>query len=85
MGFGLKTVARSLKQHGLVETDWPDGVSDGLGAMVAAWWRADEARMLVCSLADVALMAVVSAYNAVDCRVMAEAVRYFRGRAVFLD
>ena len=38
-----------------------------------------------CSLVDVELMGEVSSYNAVDCRVMAEAVRYFRGRAVFLD
>jgi hypothetical protein len=33
-----------------------------------------------CSLADVGLMAEVSAYNEVDCRVMMEAVRYLRGR-----
>ena len=39
MGFGLKTVARSMKHHGLIETDWHDGVTDGLGAMVAAWVR----------------------------------------------
>ncbi len=78
MGFGLKTVARSLKNHGLIETDWPDGVTDGLGAMVAAWWCADEARMQGGSLVDVALMAEVRAYNEVDCRVMMEAVRCLR-------
>jgi hypothetical protein len=33
-----------------------------------------------CSLADVDLMAEVSAYNEVDCRVMMDAVRYFRGK-----
>ena len=80
MGFGLKTVARSLMQHGLIETDWPDGVADGLGAMVAAWWCADEARMQGGSLVDVDLMAQVSAYNEVDCRVMMEAVSYLKGR-----
>ena len=80
MGFGLKTVARSLKNHGQIETDWPDGVADGLGAMVAAWWCADEARMQGGSLADVDLMVEVSAYNEVDCRVMMEAVSYLRGR-----
>ena len=79
MGFGLKTVARSLKQHGLIETEWPDGVTDGLGAMVAAWWCADVATVLGCSLADVDLMVEVSAYNGVDCRVMMEAVRCLRG------
>ena len=80
MGFGLKTVARSLKRHGLIQTGWPDGVTDGLGAMVAAWWCADVVRMQGGSLVDVDLMAEVSAYNEVDCRVMMEAVRCLRGR-----
>ena len=53
-------------------------MTDGLGAMVAAWWCADAARMQGGLLADVDLMAEVSAYNEVDCRVMMEAVRYFR-------
>ena len=81
MGFGLKTVARSLKKQGLNATDWSDGVTDGLGAMVAAWWCADEARMQGGSLVDVDLMAEVSAYNEVDCRVMMEAVGFLRGRS----
>jgi hypothetical protein len=66
-------------EHDLLKTDWPDGVTDGLGAMVAAWSCADEATMRGCLLADVDLMAEVSAYNEVDCRVMMEAVRFFRG------
>ena len=78
MGFGLKTVARSLKLHGLIATSWPDGVADGLGAMVAAWWCADEARKLGCPLADIDLMDDVVAYNEVDCRVMMEAISYLR-------
>ncbi|MEP7215927.1 MAG: hypothetical protein ABI782_06705 [Anaerolineaceae bacterium] len=82
MGFGLKTVARSLKQHGLIETDWPDGVTDGLGAMVAAWWCAHEATMQGSCLSDVDLMSEVSAYNEVDCRVMMEAVGCLRARGV---
>ncbi len=84
MGFGLKTVARSLKAHGLIETEWPDGVTDGLGAMVAAWWCADAARMQAVCLSNVGLMAEVSAYNEVDCRVMMEAVGYLRERVARL-
>ena len=82
MVFGLKTVARSLKQHGLIETDWLDGVTDGLGAMVAAWWCEDECKIQGGSLVDVDLMAEVSAYNEVDCRVMMEAITYLRGTTV---
>jgi hypothetical protein len=80
MGFGLKTVARSLKEHGLIETSWDDSVTDGLGAMMAAWWCADEANRLGRRLADIDLMADVSAYNEVDCRVMMEVNTCLRAR-----
>ena len=33
-GFGLKSIAKNLKGHGLTKTDWTDGPGDGLGAMV---------------------------------------------------
>ncbi|MEP6871116.1 MAG: hypothetical protein ABI939_04615 [Anaerolineaceae bacterium] len=85
MGFGLKTVACSLNAHGLIQTEWPDGVTDGLGAMAAAWWCADAAKMQGCSLADVELMSEVSAYNEVDCKVMMEAVGYLRERVASRD
>jgi hypothetical protein len=80
MGFGLKTVARSLRGHGLIDTDWPDGVADGLGAMVAAWWCAAEAKKDGARFSDMELMADVRAYNEVDCKVMMETVRFLRGR-----
>jgi hypothetical protein len=90
MGFGLKTVARSLKAHELIETEWKDGITDGLGAMVAAWWCADEARCLGCGLGDIELMhdlcssveerQDVRTYNEVDCKVMMETVRELRKR-----
>ena len=81
MGFGLKIIARSLKSHGLITTSWPDGVADGLGAMVAAWSCANEAATRGCSLADVDLMGDVRAYNEVDCKVMMEAIAYLRAHS----
>jgi hypothetical protein len=81
MGFGLKTFARSLKRHGLIETDWGESVSDGLGAMVAAWSCAEEAERRGCRLDQVDLMADVQAYNEVDCRVMMEAITSLRRSA----
>ena len=44
LGFGLKPVAKALHSHGLVETLWGDGPTDGLGAMVGAWWCEQQAR-----------------------------------------
>ena len=78
MGFGLKNVAKSLKRHGLIQTEWADGVTDGLGAMVAAWRCNAEARTSGGRMSDIPLMRDVQAYNEVDCRVMAEAIAYLR-------
>ena len=78
LGFGLKHVARALYQHGLIETCWEDGPSDGLGAMVGAWWCAEEARRSGCRMDQLQLMQEIARYNEVDCRVMMECVRYLR-------
>lgn len=82
MGFGLKKVANALHTHGAVETLWPDGVADGLGAMVAAWRSAAEAKERGVPLSAIPLMHQVRDYNEVDCRVMMETIRFLRGRAV---
>jgi hypothetical protein len=78
-GFGLKAFAKAMRN---VAPDrispWPDGVVDGLGAMVAGWWCEDEARRLGCSMKDIPLMEEIEAYNEIDCRVMWELVTYLR-------
>ena len=77
-GFGLKAVAKAMSAHGLIETDWDAGPTDGLGAMVGAWSCAEEAGRRGCKLADTELMGEVARYNEVDCKVMMEIVRYLR-------
>jgi hypothetical protein len=78
LAFGLKAVAGSFRQHGLIETQWTDGPTDGLGAMVGAWACAAEAEATGCRLIDVDLMREIARYNEVDCRVMQEIVDYLR-------
>lgn len=78
MAFGLKAVARAFRRHGLIETEWDAGPADGLGAMVGAWWCAQEAARLGVPLGEVSLMRDIVRYNEVDCRVMMEVVRYLR-------
>src|SRR4029077_15343389 len=70
--FGLKAVARAMKKHGLIETEWGEGLADGTGAMAGAWAAADLAAKDGGALGDVELMRDVSRYNEIDCRVMAE-------------
>jgi len=78
MAFGLKTFANAMHQQRCVETLWGDGPSDGLGAMVGAWWCQGEAKRTGVPLGGVDLMKKIMEYNEVDCRVMMEAVRYLR-------
>ena len=65
-------------RHGLIETAWDAGPTDGLGAMVGAWWSASEAENLDCSLGDVQMMKEIQSYNEVDCKVMMEIIRYLK-------
>ncbi len=78
LSFGLKAVAQALHGHGLIETLWKDGSVDGLGAMIGAWWCADESAKKKVRLVDIDLMQEIQQYNETDCKVMMEIVRYLR-------
>ena len=77
-GFGLKAVARAMRSHGLIETDWGDGLADGTGAMAGAWAAATIAAQDRSDLGAAELMAEVGRYNEIDCRVMAEVLDHLR-------
>ncbi|HUG56559.1 MAG TPA: hypothetical protein VMJ92_05715 [Candidatus Limnocylindrales bacterium] len=79
-GFGLKAVANALRSHGLIETDWGEGLADGSGAMAGAWSAQAEASRLGVALPAAPLMVEIARYNEVDCRVMAETLAYLRER-----
>lgn len=78
LGFGLKAIGKALHSHGLIETEWTDGPTDGLGAMVGAWRAAVEAKERGVTLRQIALMQDIERYNEVDCRVMYEVINYLR-------
>lgn len=78
MGFGLKSIAKAMHRHGLIETVWKDGPTDGLGAMVGAWWAQRRSTELGEPLSEDALMLEIAQYNEVDTKVMMEIVHYLR-------
>ena len=79
LNFGLKSIARAMHRHGLIETEWVDGNPvDGLGAMVGAWRCNADARRLEVKMSDLDLMDHIAEYNEVDCKVMMEIVMYLR-------
>ena len=78
LAFGLKAVAKAMHGHGLIDTIWGDGPTDGLGAMVGAWWCQEEAKRLGVPMGQIDLIQETLRYNEVDCKVMMEIVRYLR-------
>ncbi len=77
-GFGLKAIAGSLNKKGLIRTSWDAGPTDGLGAMVGAWWADDEAKSKGIAMNDIPMVQEISQYNEVDCKVMMEIIEYLR-------
>ena len=80
LGFGLKAIAKSMHGQGLIETNWGDGPTDGLGAMVGAWTGAREAASTGRKLSEMPLIKEIEHYNEVDCKVMMEIVRCLRDK-----
>jgi hypothetical protein len=76
--YGLKAIAKGMAAQGLIATTWGDGTTDGLGAMVGAWWCDAEARRTGVPMSDLPLTRQIGAYNEVDCRVMAEILVWLR-------
>ena len=76
--FGLKSIARAMRSHGLIETAWGEGLADGAGAMAGAWAAAADSRARGRSLTESPVMQEIARYNEVDCRVMAEILDYLR-------
>jgi hypothetical protein len=78
--FGLKAIAKAMYDHGLIQTLWSDGPSDGLGAMVGAWRCHQEGALRGIPMTDIDLMREIERYNEVDCRVMSEVLAFLRER-----
>ena len=78
-GFGLKAIATAMHHHGLIETVWAEGPTDGMGALVGAFWCDAEAARTGVPMPEILLMIEIGKYNEVDCRSMAEIVGWLRG------
>ena len=76
--FGLKAVTKALNNLGLIDIRWPDGTTDGLGAMAGAWWCDTQAQIEGKHLQDYELMDDIQAYNEIDCQAMFEILSYLR-------
>jgi hypothetical protein len=77
-GFGLKAIAKNLKEHRLTKTTWEDGPADGLGAMVGAWYCDRISRKQGIDMDQTELMQGIREYNIIDCKAMWDLINYLR-------
>lgn len=77
-GFGLKAIAKAMHAAGLIPTNWPDGVADGMGAMIGAWWCDGEPQKIGGSMRDLDLMKAIEGYNRVDVEAMRDVLGWLR-------
>ena len=68
MGYSLKDIARSMKKHGMIETEWTEELNDGFSSMKYAR-EAYQNR-------DWQIMQQIYNYNEVDCKVLYEIFNY---------
>lgn len=75
--FSLKTVAKSFKKLGYIETDWEDDICDGLSAnmVIIRGNKSDKEYIDMYDGID-----EVKKYNLVDCKTMWELVKFLRNR-----
>jgi len=69
--YGLKTVAKSMKNAGLIKTEWDDNVTDGLGANMILIRGLNRG-----NLREIDGMGEIIKYNEVDCLVLYEILKY---------
>jgi hypothetical protein len=69
--FGLKTVARAMRNLRYIESGWDDDIVDGLGANMALIEGLREG-----NLREIGIMKDIIGYNEIDCRVLYEILGY---------
>merc|ERR1711903_163473 len=77
LNFSLKSVAKSLYNHSLIESSWDDSnlCSNGLQAMILAYksYRENEGKY-----ENNQIMKDITHYNEIDCKVLSDILTYLR-------
>ena len=76
--FGLKGIAKSMYQHGMIQTIWKDQDINGLAAMLRIFKYNQEAIRLGVNLEYFPEVQKIVEYNMVDCQVLAEIIYFLQ-------
>ena len=78
--FGLKNISKAMFKYGLIKNYYSSNskLSNGQGAMIAAWNCHNDALAKGVSMAELPLMKEIIKYNEMDCKLLWEIVGYLR-------
>lgn len=72
--FGLESITKAMQAAGFIDTAWPPGPVDGLGALVGACVAAEEAG----PMSQHPVMLAIGRYNEIDCRAVRDVLTWLR-------
>ena len=81
LGFGLKQVAKCMKQHNMIKSDWTSYGStnlDGSNAIIGAYKADLEAKSKGLTMNETSIIKEIERYNEIDCKVVGEITTYLR-------
>ena len=76
--FGLKQVAKAMREHKLIKTEIDSECASGMTAMVNAWKCYQKHKSNTKSVSKSPVMLDVAKYNEFDCKVLHEILEYLR-------
>ena len=76
--YGLKNVANGLYKHKMIKTRWEDNSTDGVSAMLAAWYCEKMCQSTGGTLPESKNIQEIIKYNEVDCKVLWDILKIFR-------
>ena len=68
--FSLKSVARTLKEHGYIKTMWDNTYADGMAVLVSIGQNNN--------INNASMIYDIIKYNEIDCKVLSEILEYLR-------
>ena len=79
LNFSLKTIAVKMAEHSLISSTYKDlECENGIGAIVTAINAYNESKTNQTNVRETAAMQSIIKYNAIDCKVIYEIIRYLR-------
>ena len=74
LNFSLKTIAKAMNKHGMIESIWEDDITNGLDAMFFSW----KEYLKNNNITQSGIFKNIIKYNEIDCKTTFEILQYLK-------